>query len=326
MTASAATAAPAVRAGEADVGGRRIVGRLLTAARDAASPRFDVVERRFFRRGRDSAAPASVGAEAWKEAVSRLPAGPVLVGPGADAEAVPSSFAEAARASLDAGRPVYLLDPGAGDIPGGADGAIVLCSWRPDRGASFPALAAARGAALACGVLFPLIPGWTDEPEIIEELLSEAVAAGAVSATPLLPEGGGEARRAIVEARAEVDPGRADQFFDLIHHSDWFSGLRVRLMEARAACARRGLAVLPPRPRGWREPAGNAGAASRLEELAELSEVDEHRAALLRGAARWIDECGRDLSVVAREGNFRKIFPFGEGVAKLAEATLLEKP
>jgi hypothetical protein len=321
MIASQASAAAAVRAGEGEIAGRRIAGRLLIFAGETRSLRFDIVERRFVLRRRDGGVPSgSADSDAWREAVARLPAGPVLVGPGAYAEAAPGGFRAAARGALDAGRPVYLLDPGVSDLPEGVKSAVVLCSWRPGPVAAFPALPAAAAAGLPCGVLFPLIPGWTAEPTLVEALLSEAKAGGAVSATPLRPDSGGEARRAIVEARAAVEPDAADRFFDLIHHSDWSSSLPEQLKEAQAACARRELAALPPRPTGWREPAGNSAAAARLEELAELSEADEHRAALLRGAVRWIDECGRDLAAVTREGNFRKVFPFEEEIAKAAEA------
>jgi hypothetical protein len=37
---------------------------------------------------------------------------------------------------------------------------------------------------------------------------------------------------------------------------------------------------------------------------------------------RWIDESRRDLSAVAREGNFRRIFPFSGEVAAEAESAL----
>ena len=99
-----------------------------------------------------------------------------------------------------------------------------------------------------------------------------------------------------------------------------------RLAEARAAAARHGLASLPPRPGGRQGLAGNASAAARLEELAERLESDEHRAALLYGAVRWIDDSRRDLAAVAREGNFRKVFPFGADIAAEAEAALRSKP
>ena len=73
--------------------------------------------------------------------------------------------------------------------------------------------------------------------------------------------------------------------------------------------------MLPPRAVGRREPPGNAAAAALLEERAELGGLDEHRTAQLQAAVRWIDESGRDLSAVAREGNFRKVFPFGGDLA-----------
>ena len=68
---------------------------------------------------------------------------------------------------------------------------------------------------------------------------------------------------------------------------------------------------------------GNSAATGRLEEMAQESGRDEHRAALLYAAARWIDESGRDLSLVVREGNFRTVFPFGS-LAQEAEAVFRE--
>ena len=94
------------------------------------------------------------------------------------------------------------------------------------------------------------------------------------------------------------------------------------LARVREACAARGLALLPPRPVGLGEPAGNAAASSRLEERADSAALDEHRAARLRAAVRWIDESGRDLAAVAREGNFRRVFPFDGDVAAEAESAL----
>ena len=77
---------------------------------------------------------------------------------------------------------------------------------------------------------------------------------------------------------------------------------------------------------GSREPASNAVASGRLEERAQAAHSDEHRAALLHAAARWIDESGRDLASIAREGNFAKVFPFGADIAREAEDALLAKP
>lgn len=318
-------AAPAVRVAEGEIAGRRIAGRLLPYGAGAAVVRFNPVERRFvFARSETVVAVGPPDPEPWRSATSRIPAGPILVGPCSGAEDVRGAFLAAAEGAIAAGRGVYLLDPEPAGLPTHAGGsAVVLCSWRPGRPeATFPGLEAARVAGLSSAALFPLLPGWTGEPDILEALARAAVAGGAASLTALVPSVDGEGRRAIVEARAMVEPEAADRFFEFIHHADWTSRLVDRLAEARAATKKHGLACLPPRPAGPREPSGNAAAAAWLEERAELSGADEHRAARLLAGARWIDECGRDLSAVAREGNFRKIFPFADEVADEAEAAL----
>jgi hypothetical protein len=316
---------PSSRSGEEDLDGRRIAGRLLPYSGEASPFRFDPIARRFVRRR--AGAVVVVGpphAEPWRVAASRLPAGPVLVGPGprGSVEEVRGAYRAAAEGALSAGRAVYLLDPPAAGLPETVEGAVVLCTFAPDRGRAFAALAAARARGAVCGVLFPLIPGWTAEPDAVEALLSEASAAGAQAATAVLPEADGESRRSIVEARSAATPEASEDFFERIHHQEWLPRMAERLAEIRRLCAARGLAVLPPRPAGRREPRGNAAVSARLEERAELEGLPEHRAASLRAAVRWIDESGRDLAAVAREGNFRRVFPFDGDLAAEAEAAL----
>jgi hypothetical protein len=327
----------AVRAAEEEIGGRRIAGRLLPygAEPEPGIPRFDPLTRRFPLRRVEATVPVGpANADAWREAAQRLPPGPVLVGPGSlgSVEDVRGAYRAAAEGALAAGRAVYLLDPPASGIPRSAAGMVALCSFVAGAvavaGFAFPALAVARSRGLVCGVLFPLIPGWTAEPAAVEALLSEAAASGARAATPLVPEADGEARRGIVEARAiATDVGvAADAFFAAIHHREWVESMIERLPAVRSRCAARGLGLLPPRPAGPLEPAGNAAASARLEERAELDALPEHRAAVLRAAVRWIDESGRDLAAVAREGNFRRVFPFDGEVAAEAEAALRPSP
>ena len=322
-------AAPLVRVGETLVGGRRVPGRLLPYGAGAGGTplRFDPVERRFLLGKLDPTIPVGpCDPGPWSEALSRVPSGPVLVGPCSPAEPVRGAFRAAAEAALSSGRPVYLLDPEPGAVPDGAGhAAVVLCSWRPGRPeAAFPGLTSVRAAGLTCAALFPFLPGWTSEPDAIEALVAAAKAGGAASVTALAPSADGEGRRGIVEARSIAEPGEGERFFDLVHHGDWSERLADRLTEVRAVVTRHGLAPLPPRPVGRLERAGNAAAAARLEELAERLERDEHRAALLHAAVRWIDESRRDLSAVAREGNFRRIFPFSGEVAAEAESALRE--
>ena len=318
-------AAPTARAAEEEIGGRRIAGRLLPYGGEAGARafRFDPLARRFV--GRRPDATVTVGPadpELWRAAVAKIPPGAILIGPGSVAEDVRGAYGAAAECAISAGRAVFLLDPEPAGIPDSGTGTVVLCCFSPGGREAFPHLASAAARGMTCGVLFPLIPGWTAEPDAIEELLSEASAAGARSATPILPEADGESRRAIVEARSSAAPEAPDGFFERIHHGEWATRMVGRLAEIRERCAAHGLAVLPPRPVGRRESPRNAAASARLEERAELDAPDEHRAALLRAAARWIDESGRDLAAVCREGNFRRVFPFDGDVAREAEAAL----
>ena len=324
-----AAAAPSVRAGELLLGGRRLAGRLFPYGADAADAvfRFDPVERRFLFRRPEATVPVGPSdARSWTEALSRVPPGPVLVGPCAVAEEVRGAFRAAAEAALGQGRPVYLLDPEPAGLPDPAGpGAVVLCSWRAGRPeAAFRGLAAARAAGFRCAALFPYLPGWTGEPDAVETLVDAAADGGAEALTALAPSADGEGRRAIVEARSAAQPGEDERFFELVHHGDWAARLPDSLQRVRKAAGRRGLAALPPRPVGAREAGANAAASARLEELAELSGAGDHRVALLHAAVRFIDESGRDLASVEREGNFARIFPFGDEIAKEAAAALRE--
>jgi hypothetical protein len=321
-----------VRAGEELVAGRRVAGRLLPYGPGPfRQTRFDPVGRRLVP-GRADATIASGPPEPgpWSDALSRVPAGPVVVGPGCGVEPVRGSMRGAALAALESGRPVYLLDPDRACIPdGAADAAVALCPWRPEgvgeRGA-FPSLAAAADAGITAAAVLPLIPAWTAGPDAWRELVEAAIASGAAAVVPVLPDLGGESRRAIVEARARVDEGEgADAFFEAIHHGDWSARLAEALENARALAASRGVSTISPRPRGRRQARASWTAASRLEELAELERRGEHEASLLHAAVRWIDESGRDLGAIAREGNFRRIFPWRGAVADEAEAALLEE-
>jgi hypothetical protein len=326
-----AAASPSVRAGEGVLAGRRVAGRLAPYGAEALVLRFDPLERRFlFPREEPLARPGPVLPEGWREAVSRLPPGPVLVGPPAeaDAEAVWGSGRAAVEAAIGSGRGVYLLDPEPEAVPDDAGSAVViLCSWRPGAPArAFPTLDRFRDSALQCAAVFPLIPGWTAEEEPIEALAEAASRGVAASLTAFVPAADGEGRRAIVAARSRYEPGEEDRFFEVIHHGDWPERLAAGVAAARRAAAAKGLRPVPPRPAGRGQPRGNREAAARLEQRGELSEMGEHRAALLYAAVRWIDESPHDLSAVAREGNFRKVFPFEGEIAEWAEAALVPIP
>jgi hypothetical protein len=317
---------PSVRARESEIGGRRIAVQAIPYSGEIGLPpfRFDPVERRFLERrasGRVAVGPADP--EAWARGVARCPGGPVVVGPGSAVEEIRGAYEAASEGVARAGRPVYLLDPPV--LPARPGGAFVaLFTWAPAPGPGDAApIAAARAAGLEAGGLLPIVPGWTDAPEFLDAYLEILSAAGATFAAPVAASGDGESRRVLVEARALGDPTSADSFFEKVHHSDWAAGLEAAIRRFRSEAERRGLAALPPRPLGQGEPAGNSAAAARLEERAQESAADEHRAALYYAAARWIDESGRDLALVVREGNFRKVFPFGS-LTQEAEAAFRE--
>ena len=320
---------PAVRPLEADVAGRRVAAHAAPYGGEVGSPafRFDPLQRRLVvRRGSGRVTVGPAAPEAWAHAFSRCPAGPVLVGPGSPAEEVRGAGLAAAEGAVLAGRGVYLLDPDPAGVPSarGSSFTAIVC-WSPGGDDVLERLAPLLAAGVPAGALLPIIPGWTDESRFLKQWWARVEDAGALFAAAISATGDGDERRLLVEARARVDPASADSFFEKAHHSDWPSAVREGIRLFRAEAARRGLPAIPPRPIGAGEPPGNSAAAGWLEERAVTVEEDEHRAALLHGAARWIDEAGRDLGPVVREGNFGKVFPFGALTAEAEAAFRVER-
>lgn len=321
---------PTVRAGEFEVASRRIAARAFPYAGEAGAARFrfDPVERRFLSRAAEGTVLAGPhDPNLWRTALVRGPAGPVLVGPCSHGEEIRGSYRAAGEGARISGRAVYLLDPEPAALPEDPAGAFTaLFVWFPGLEKPEVRLKAAVARGIPSGWILPLVPGWTDAPAAMEDAVRAAVAAGAgfLAPVPLADDGG--VRRVAVEAASSASPEAAEGLFERIHHggsADELADAQERLQEA---CARAGLATVAPRPVGLRESARNAAAAARLEERAQAAHRDEHRAALLHAAARWIDESVRDLAAIAREGNFGKVFPFGDDIAREAEDALLAKP
>jgi hypothetical protein len=317
---------PAVRAGELEVASRRVAVRAFPYAGEVGGPffRFDPVERRFFSRAREGTVVAGpADADAWRTALLRGPAGPVLVGPSSVAEEVRGVFLAAAEGARQSGRAVYLLEPDPAGLPGPPASAFSsLFVWFPGSPDPSQAVEAARRRGIAVAVLVPLVSGWTANSESLEEAVRKAGAWGASSVSGISLLEDGLARRLAVEAAAAAAPQLAETLFDRIHHPDSAETLKGARERLREACARRGLACLPSRPVGAREPAANAAAAARLEEKAQDAGGDEHRASLLHAAARWLDESARDLGPIAREGNLPRVFPFGPDLVHDVEEAL----
>jgi hypothetical protein len=313
-----------LKSGEFDLAGRRVAARAVPYAGEAGLPafRFDPVDRVLLLRdpeGRIEAGPAE--SEAWRRAITRTPAGPILVGPANPVESVRGSARAAAEGARAAGRAIYLLDPEVEELPEARGGCFVaLFSGIPDEGLFRRLEAAAR--RMPAGLLFPVIPAWTGQEGFLEGTADRCAAAGAVFLAGLTLSGDGDSRRRVVAARALLAPDSEEEFFDRVHHGDWEGDSARALACLRGAAAARGLASRPPRPRGDAEPPPNAAASALLEELAEAEAANEHRAALLRAAVRWLDERGRDVKPIVVEGNFRKIFPFGAEIAGDVERAL----
>lgn len=315
---------PIVRAGEADLAGRRIAARAFPYGGEAGPPpfRFDPVEHTVILRpaeGRVEAGPAEP--DSWRRAIGRAPAGPLLVGPGSAAEAVRGSARAAAEGARAAGRAVYLLDPDPAGLPEpSGDPFIAVFSGIPDEAMWRNLEAAAQ--RMASGLLLAVIPGWTTEDSYLDEVLVRAARIGARFVAPVPAAGDGDSRRRVVAARGHREPESEESFFDRVHHGDWNAETARAVERLLALAPGRSLGCRPSRPRGDAEPPGNAAAAARLEELADRDAGNEHRAALLRAAVRWLDGLGRDLRPVVAEGNFRKIFPFGPEIAPDVERAL----
>ncbi len=304
--------------------GRRLAGRLLPYGSEAGGgPRFDPVERRFLRPPAEPAVHAGpFREEAWSEALARVPAGPRSRRAAVAGRARLGGLSGGRRCGV-VGRAArstcsIRIRPRFPRLP--AASAVALCSWKPGRpAAAFPGLAAARGAGLAAAALFPLLPGWTAEDEALEALADAAARGGAAALCALVPFADGEGRRAIVEARAGVEPEAADRFFEVIHHGDWPDRLASRLAAARAAAQRRGLAALPPRPAGRGQPAGQRGGRGgpRGAGGARRSGRASGGAPLRR---RPLDRRVRagPRGGGARGELFERIFPFGGEIAEAA--------
>ncbi len=318
--------APTVRAGEFELASRRIAARAFPYAGEVGGARFrfDPIERRFHSRSAEGTVLAGPHEPpAWRTALLRGPAGPVLVGPGSVGEEVRGVYQAAAEGARQSGRAVYLLDPEPSGLPEGPGAAFTaLFVWFPGLEAPDQTLAEARARGIAAGWLLPLVAGWTATPEIEDDAARRAALSGAsfLAGVPLADDG--LARRVALEAAALTTPESVETLFERVHHGAEPDEMRRAQDRLREACAREGLACVPPRPVGTREPAANAAAAARLEEKAEATSGDEHRAALFHAAARWLDESGRDLGPIAREGNLPKVFPFGADLAREVEEAL----
>ena len=267
-----------------------------------------------FGRGADVDAgvgPADSGA--WNEAIARAAPGKVLVGTVAPAEEVYGAAAAAVAAAREAGRSVVLVETVESRTCAdeGPDLArVVLWEPAPD---FWPRFARRREPG---GVAFPVIPGWTGMPEFLERTAASARAAGARFLAPIELTGDGPSRAAIHAAYAALRPADADAFFDTIHHRDWSRGTRDAVAHLRRAAAEAGIPARVPALAGAAEFSGNARLIEAIEIAAETA--GEPRASDLLAAARRLEDLGRDVEEIARDGNLRLLFPSDSAESRIA--------
>ena len=276
-------------------GGSR-AGCLPTAPRRRGAPFGSIrVERRFvFRRPRaDASRSARPDPRPGARRSSRVPAGPVLVGPSRRRGDVRGACrAAAAEAALGRGGRSILLDPEPAALPPGArrGRGRRRCAPGGPGGprAAFPALAAARAAGFACGRPLPVCSrAGRPRPSASRRSPRRRRGAARSSRAPLVARGG-RRRRAARSSRPapRVEPEAADDFFE--------SDPPRRLAgAARRTCSPRFReAAAPPRPAVAAAPSrraaesrrGNAAAAARLEERARAVGGRRAPAALLHAA------------------------------------------
>jgi hypothetical protein len=263
--------------------------------------------------------PADAGA--WLDAIARAAPGKVLVGTVAPAEEVYGAAAMAVAAAREAGRSVILVETveSRTDAAGGPDLArVVLWEARLDFWTRFARRREPGGVAVA------VIPGWTGTLEFLERTAASARAAGARFLAPFELGGDGPSRAAIHSAYAALEPRDADAFFDAIHHRDWSRGTRESVGHLRRAAADAGLPARVPAIAGAAEFSGNARLIEAIEIAAETA--GEPRASDLLAAARRLEDLGRDVEEIARDGNLRLLFPPDSPEGRIAGETFSLRP
>ncbi|HMB53878.1 MAG TPA: hypothetical protein VKU40_11205 [Thermoanaerobaculia bacterium] len=224
-----------------------------------------------------------------------------------------------AAAHLDHGTPV-VVQLALQLAPGGAppiDGVTPLYDLTPllvaaGRGDGFDPLPA------AAAVVWPLVAGVSDDPELQRDLLGRLAAAGAAAVQAVVPRLTPADRRRLAE-------GAPDEVFDRIFHAP----VPDERAFARAAVDA-GLAPFVPRPLPRPSADGTSVAgrvasrrvAAALHLVAELwlrlERPPEQGQAIVR-AARWIDDSGYDPEALARDGNLGVVEPLDPLSRRLIE-------
>jgi hypothetical protein len=253
-----------------------------------------------------SPGPGSV--REWTEALRGACAGEVLVGPIPRAEPVYGAGEAAVAAARSSGRGVVAVD-GLAALRSAESGADVVAAeiWRTGSEARLWHTLREASGRFVVGVGLPVLPGWTDDPAFLQNLLRSAREAGCAFVAPIEVAGDGASRAAIHEDFSTRAPERADAFFDLVHHGVWAERVAAARQTIAREIGRAGLRVRSPLPRGRGSHRANVAAREALERRADSE--PEPLASRMRRAARIVEDLGRDLADLSREGNARLVFP-----------------
>ncbi len=246
----------------------------------------------------------------WADSLRGAPPGPILVGPAPAEESVYGAAAAACEAARALGRGVVLVDAplAAARLPESApaEGLVAVAVWRCGEEERLWRESRTLAGRIPFGVALPILPGWTGEAEYLQGFLRRCREAGVGFVAPLEVDGSGSSRAAIHSDFVRLHPDRAESHFRAIHHGDWGEGVARGRERLRDAAAAEGLAGRAPWPRGSADFESNRLALEALEDAAEGS--PEPRAARLRRAVRVVEDLGRDIEALAREGNGRLLF------------------
>jgi hypothetical protein len=254
---------------------------------------------------------SSDSAMEWSNSLRSAPPGPIALGPAPAAEAVYGAAAAAVRGARSLGRGIVAVDVPSGGLPVGEDGApdddlIAIAVWRQGREQNLWEEGRAFAGRARWGVAFPLLPGWTDEPSFLRHFIIRCREEGARFVVPIETAGSGPSRAAIHADFSALNPDRNESYFQKIHHGDWRDAIEIARSRFLEAAAEAGLPSRVPQPRGASLFEANRRAIEALEEEAERSA--EPHASRLRRAVRIVEELGRDLESLSRDGNARLVF------------------
>ena len=161
-------------------------------------------------------------------------------------------------------------------------------------------------------VLWPVIPGVSDDPRRFEGFARRAADAGVEGVLPMTPQLSPRSRRVIVDHHG-------GGIFESLHHRT-----SVEPSEIARVAWEFGLPFQPPRPGRSGESEVHVRACSELGHLGDLYirlGQDERGQRVLR-AQRWLEDSPWDLEVILRDGHLKLVPELADEAAVVVEEVL----